>query len=272
MNPLPVWRLFRSDKPNNMEDTIMDTIKDFAGWMKENSSLSDSSIYKYSRAVNTISKDMQEKGVITESLLTMASIQLDRAIAVILLDSDFIQKNTTGNNMYSNSLKQFRLYRTIESIDEFTADTAKAVIENFDTLTETERSALIKARIGQGTFKKRLLKKYDGKCVVTGIDEKRLLVASHVKPWAVSSNDERLSPENGLLLTPTFDKLFDSGLITFSDEGKIYFSSQLSSDVISKLHVSEGDTFDLRVSSELIRNLQYHQDIVFVTHKRGKVI
>ena len=250
----------------------MNIINEFADWLKENSTLSDSSIYKYSRAVNTVSNDMQEKGIITESLLTMPNVQLDRAIAVILHDSEFIQKNTTGNNMYSNSLKHFRLYRTVESVNEFSTEATADVIENFDVLTETERTALMKARIGQGIFKKHLLKKYDHKCVVTGIDEKRLLIASHVKPWAVSSNEERLSSENGLLLTPTFDRLFDGGLITFSSKGRIYFSSQLSSDVIAKLHVSDGDIFDLKMTSDLIRNLQYHQDIVFVTHRRGKSI
>ena len=74
------------------------------------------------------------------------------------------------------------------------------------------------------------------------------------------------------MLTPTFDKLFDRGLITFSESGRIYFSSQLSESVIDKLHISEGDSFDLKISTELKQNLQYHQDVVFVTQKRGKAI
>ena len=68
----------------------MDVIKEFAGWMKENSTLSDSSIYKYSRAINTISKDMMSKGIISESLLEMSPLLLDRALAIILLDEDFV--------------------------------------------------------------------------------------------------------------------------------------------------------------------------------------
>ena len=246
----------------------MDIIKEFAGWMKENSTLSDSSIYKYSRAINTISKDMMSKGIICETLLEMPPLLLDRALAIILLDEDFILKNTTGNNMYSSSLKQFRLFRAVECAHEITFDSVKSVIDNYEELTETERSALVKSRIGQGLFKKRLIAKYDSRCIITGIDEKRLLIASHVKPWAVCSNSERLSAENGFLLTPTFDRLFDRGLITFSDKGRIYFSSQLSSSVIEKLHVSEGDSFDLKLSSELKQNLQYHQDVVFLTNRK----
>lgn len=250
----------------------MDIIKEFAGWMKENSTLSDSSIYKYSRAINTISREMMAKGIISVSLLEMPPLLLDRALAVILLDEDFVFKNATGNNMYSNSLKQFRLFRAVECAQEITFDSVKSVIDNYEELTETERSALVKSRIGQGIFKKRLMAKYDSRCIITGIDEKRLLIASHVKPWAVCSNSDRLSVENGLLLTPTFDRLFDRGLITFSDSGRIYFSSQLNNSVIKKLHVSEGDSFELKLSPELKQNLQYHQDVVFLTNRKRLTI
>ena len=246
----------------------MDVIKEFAAWMKENSSLSDSSVYKYSRAVNTVSNDMLERGVISESLLEMPSLILDRAVSDILQDDAFVFKNTTGNNMYSNSLKQFRLFRAVECVYDASPETVKSVIDNYETLTETERSALVKSRIGQGLFKKRLLHKYENKCVVTGINEKKLLIASHVKPWAVCTNAERLSVENGLLLSPTFDKLFDCGLISFADSGRILISSQLSVDVVSKLHISESDTFNLKASQELKQNLEYHRDVVFTTYRK----
>ena len=60
---------------------------------------------------------------------------------------------------------------------------------------------------------KSLFEKYHGHCIITGIDHPKLLVASHIKPWAVCSNRERLSVENGLLLSATYDRLFDSGLL-----------------------------------------------------------
>lgn len=250
----------------------MISLDEFSTWMKDNTMLSDSSVYKYTRAVNTISNEMKQKGVIADDLLSMSTLYLDIFIPRILCDPDFVTKNKTGNNMYSNALKQFRLFRMVDNAEAVTAETVASIIPNYATLSETERTTLVKSRIGQGAFKKKLLEKYDSTCIVTGINEKRLLIASHVKPWAVCTNEERVSSENGLLLTPTFDKLFDSGLITFSTEGKIYFSSQLSNDVIGKLHVAEGDMFNLKMSSELAHNLQYHQDIVFVTQKRGKAI
>lgn len=246
-------------------------LSNFSEWMKENTELSDSSIYKYSRAVNTISNEMQEKGVIANSLLVMSTLQLDIFIPLILHDSDFAIKNRTGNNMYSNALKQYRVFRNVENFDAVNQSEVAGAIENYSELKETERSALVKSRIGQGIFRKSLIEKYHGRCVVTGINEKKLLVASHIKPWAVCSNAERLSVENGLLLSPTFDKLFDCGLISFTNIGKILISSQLSAEVIGKLHISVTDTFDLKVSDDLKHNLEYHRDVVFTTQRR-KVI
>ena len=250
----------------------MIALEEFSAWMRENSTLSDSSVYKYTRAVNTISNEMKEKGVITESLLAMSALQLDIFVPLILHDPDFITKNKTGNNMYSNALKQYRLFRNVEAAEVVDHAEVASVIENYANLQETERSAIVKSRIGQGLFRKELIKKYNSSCVITGINEKKLLIASHIKPWAVCTNAERLSAENGLLLSPTFDKLFDCGLISFADSGRILVSSQLSTEVVSKLHISTTDTFNLKASQELKQNLEYHRDVVFTTQGRMKVV
>ena len=249
----------------------MITLEEFSVWMRENSTLSESSVYKYTRAVNTISNEMIEKGVITESLLAMSALQLDIFVPLVLHDPDFITKNKTGNNMYSNALKQYRLFRNVEAAEVVDHVEVASVIENYANLQETERSAIVKSRIGQGLFRKELIKKYNSSCVITGISEKKLLIASHIKPWAVCTNAERLNVENGLLLSPTFDKLFDCGLISFADSGRILISSQLSAEVVSKLHISATDTFNLKASQELKQNLEYHRDVVFTTQGRTKV-
>ena len=93
----------------------MITIDDLSLWMKENTLLSDSSIYKYSRAVNTISNEMQQKRMIPVGLFDMSVLQCDFYLPIILRDSDFVAKNSTGNNMYSNALKQYRMFRTATS-------------------------------------------------------------------------------------------------------------------------------------------------------------
>ena len=141
----------------------MITLEEFSAWMRENATLSDSSVYKYTRAVNTISNEMKEKGVITESLLAMSALQLDVFVPLILHDPDFVAKNKTGNNMYSNALKQFR-YFTMDCAED--NDDEIEIIQSITEakeLSETEKKAIIKARVGQGTYRTKLLQKYHKK-------------------------------------------------------------------------------------------------------------
>ena len=94
-------------------------------------------------------------------------------------------------------------------------------------ITGDEREAIVKIRINQDKFRESLIKKYNGKCCLCGVDYLSMLVASHIKPWAKSDKYEKLDIENGLLLCPNHDKLFDSGLISFDSKGKIMISSKL---------------------------------------------
>ncbi len=93
------------------------------------------------------------------------------------------------------------------------------------SLPETTRKAIVKARIGQGLFRRLVVQKY-GRCLITDADEPALLVASHIKPWRDWWKDSRecLDPENALLLSPTWDRLFDQGFISFTDEGEMIIS------------------------------------------------
>ena len=93
--------------------------------------------------------------------------------------------------------------------------------DELDVLSETERDAVVLARIGQGRFREDLLTYWEGKCAVTGVPIAPALVASHIKPWRFSDNAERLDVFNGLLLVGTLDRLFDVGLIAFSDTGAL---------------------------------------------------
>ena len=79
----------------------------------------------------------------------------------------------------------------------------------------TTRERLVQARLGQGTYRAALLALWDDACAVTGCGLAPVLVASHAKPWADSTDDERLDPHNGLPLVGTLDRLFDTGLIGF---------------------------------------------------------
>lgn len=94
------------------------------------------------------------------------------------------------------------------------------VIED-SALTATQKEQLIQARIGQGEFRNALLDLWRSRCCVTGCKILPVLRASHIKPWRVSSNSERLNPFNGLLLVANVDALFDRFLISFSDKGEM---------------------------------------------------
>lgn len=103
-------------------------------------------------------------------------------------------------------------------------------IEVLIAAQKTERAELIKSRLGQGKFRAGLMKLRRDKCYVTGITNPNLLRASHIKPWRDSTNTERLDPNNGLLLTPLYDHLFDQGLITFANDGTMLISPSLSAE------------------------------------------
>jgi putative restriction endonuclease len=90
-------------------------------------------------------------------------------------------------------------------------------------VSETTREALVLARRGQGVFKDRVMA-IERACRITGVDRVEHLRASHCKPWRDSSNEERLDGENGLLLTPNVDHLFDRGFIGFEDNGDLLIS------------------------------------------------
>lgn len=242
----------------------MQKLDDFSSWMNINSKLAESSVYKYTRAINTISIEMLDKKVINKSLLQMNLCEVDISILNILNNEFFIKKNSTGNNMYSNALKQFR-YFTLECLDDCSGDDEieKKIFESH-TLNETEKTTIIKARIGQGKYRTNLMNKFDGKCIVTGIDKNKLLVASHIKPWSISENSERIDTENGLLLCANMDRLFDCGLISFNEKGKILISSFVGNANVSRLHISNDIEVNLRATNRLLRYLEYHRDVLFV--------
>lgn len=135
-------------------------------------------------------------------------------------------------------------------LDHIDADQHKAGSQSVDTqieigiassgLSQTTKTALIECRIGQGQFRKDLIKFWHGCCAVTGISLLQILRASHIKPWRDSNNVERLAVMNGLLLSPIYDATFDQGLISFDVEGRIVFSPALSQSDIRVLNIDPG--------------------------------
>ena len=117
-------------------------------------------------------------------------------------------------------------------------DDIEAAVQNDTTIDETEKVAVSKARRGQGKFRKNL-EGIEKQCRVTGVTDRRLLRASHIKPWrSCETNHERLDGNNGFLLAPHIDHLFDQGYICFADDGELLVSSRIAEGQLKRLGIS----------------------------------
>jgi hypothetical protein len=136
-----------------------------------------------------------------------------------------------------------------------------ADVEEYLSLSSSEREAIIKARIGQGRFRQSLID-FWGACAVTNCQETPLLSASHIKPWSIASLAERLSLYNGLLLSPALNTCFDSGYVSFDDDGKIILSTRLKTGDAAALGIHR-DMRLRRIEPEHSKYLAYHREYVF---------
>lgn len=128
-------------------------------------------------------------------------------------------------------------------------------------VSATEREATVRQRVGQNLFREGLLALWGGRCAITGLDAPELLRASHAKPWADSSDTERLDVFNGLLLAAHWDAAFDSGLITISTSGHVVPSAALSDATKEVLRVS--DVLQIRLQPQHELYLAWHRERVF---------
>jgi hypothetical protein len=103
-------------------------------------------------------------------------------------------------------------------------------------IADTTRKALIKARIGQGLFRRNVAS-IEHRCRVTGVTYPTHLFAGHIKPWRESTDEERLNGENGLLLAPSIDHLFDRGFISFEDNGELIISDVAHKESVRRMGV-----------------------------------
>ncbi|MGQ3296585.1 HNH endonuclease [Reyranella sp.] len=125
--------------------------------------------------------------------------------------------------------------------------------------TTVER--LVEARLGHGEYRNALLRKWGNQCAVSDCGFVGVLRASHVKPWSASNDIERLDPENGLLLVPTLDALFDRGFITFAADGAMMVSTKLAREKASWF---DRNASIRTVSPKLAEYLTHHREKVFI--------
>lgn len=137
-------------------------------------------------------------------------------------------------------------------------------IETDAAIADTEKTQLILARRGQGTFRKNVRAR-EWHCRVTHVDREEHLRASHCKPWRDSTNEERLDGENGLLLTPSIDHLFDRGFITFEGTGRLVVSDVADQRSLQRMGVATGEVMNVGPFTEGQRRfLDFHREHVFL--------
>jgi hypothetical protein len=141
-------------------------------------------------------------------------------------------------------------------------------IERDASIPATEKEAIVLARRGQGRFRELVFER-EKHCRVTRVDRIEHLRASHCKPWRdCEQNEERLDADNGLMLTPSIDHLFDRGFISFSDEGRVLVSPVAHCESLEKMGVATGRAVEVGAfRAEQKRYLEYHRDLVFLRAK-----
>ncbi|WP_240523526.1 HNH endonuclease [Polaromonas sp. AER18D-145] len=167
-----------------------------------------------------------------------------------------------------------RGYRVSESIPSISSivqlrweEHQMAEVRRDQKIPETEREAVVMARRGQGLFKQRVMA-LERACRVTGVTNGEHLRASHCKPWRDATNEERLDGENGLLLTPTMDHLFDRGFIGFEGNGELLISPVAHIESLARMGISPNKCQNVgNFSNGQKRYLEYHRDSILLRSK-----
>lgn len=158
------------------------------------------------------------------------------------LDCDYFETKDTSGNLRRGI--KFFFKRVGESKYLIPEDLNKSIqlnepVDLYQTQkpNPTERTGLVTSRVGQGAYRKSILHRWAYQCAATGFNDSRVLIASHIQPWKDSTDQQRLDVDNGILLSPDYDALFDKHLISFDHSGKIIISSNVS-DSISSLGIT----------------------------------
>lgn len=193
--------------------------------------------------------------------------QLIREIALPLVSYISVMQLTDSKG---SSLYYWKLFADFEAI----SDKKAALVFTYGKkgkkpnpqiqVKETSRQKEIRnARYGQGIYRDKLLEECPF-CPITKITDERLLIASHIKPWAVASNSERLDHKNGFILSPLYDKLFDRGFMTFTEDRKIVLSNWISPANKKRLGVVDGQLIQqLPLDDARQMYMEFHRASVF---------
>jgi hypothetical protein len=188
----------------------------------------------------------------TISIITIEELQKEQYEAVLN------RAKNSPNVIISEATEEERTGYTLANTEEIELFEDINALLKTPTLDETVKERLQFSRIGQERFRKALITYWKGRCAITGFQDTRILRASHIKPWRACNNFERLDVFNGLLLIPNLDAVFDQGLITFDEQGKILISPSFQAQA-SMLGIHEN--MRIRLDERHQKYLDYHRDL-----------
>lgn len=143
----------------------------------------------------------------------------------------------------------------------FEADDDVQTIQGRVDIGPTEKKRLSQARRGQGIFKNNV-RVNEKACRLTNVTDLRHLRASHIKPWSACTDIERLDGNNGLLLAPHIDHLFDRGWISFKNNGELMVSRLISPNVLPNWGITPSRRTPAFSSAQQIF-LDHHRQYIF---------
>ena len=160
-----------------------------------------------------------------------------------------------------------------DDIEEFIEVFAECALQEIQSvpvsktpdIESTEAKTETKLRRGQAWLRDRAMMYWNGRCAVTGATIPEILEACHIKPWSAEeiTGKERLSLENIILLSVHLHRLFDAGLITFADDGKLLISKKISQENVEILLGNREMRLSRQPSPGQKKFLDYHRKNIF---------
>lgn len=138
---------------------------------------------------------------------------------------------------------------------------------DFQNLNANSVLKQVKTRVNQSFFRQIVITNYNNKCAISGIDLPELLVASHIIPWSLNEK-ERLNPENGICFSALYDKAFDKGFITLSDDYRIIISNDLKKSSEKDFYK---DHFKIIENIQIIEPLKYFPKLDFIKYHQDEI-
>ena len=171
-----------------------------------------------------LSEIAEKTGIYSSSLLSVRDTGQFSDIEIRLRQTQELESlDVDSNRIYRASLTAYGNFLQDVGLE----NSAKAKMIELPELLQTEKTVSVKSRIGQDIYRRNLIRFWGGQCAVTGATNTKLLIASHIKPWSESTNEERIDYYNGFLLSPNLDKTFDRGYISFDSNGGLMISPRL---------------------------------------------